>query len=197
MRVKPVFKTEHQAIKEEINKRMDDVKVGMKEMVKQVIDDKNSGIKEIVKQVIEDKDSGIDKNIEDVIEKKLNDGASVPGSKLSRMIDVIKEKKETVGHEEDIINCPACHVGHMHALTKDMGKGGKKHNGVSYKCTGHGCGNEFVMVDKKADYKCSNCNAPIRKPVDESKATEYDGCPFCNGTKATRWNWQKLWDVKK
>lgn len=184
MRVKPIFKTEHQALKEEINKRMDDVKSGMKELVKQVIEDKNSGI---------------DKNIEDVIEKKLNDGVKVPGSKLSRMIDVIKEKKSEsgIGHEEDIINCPTCHTGHMHALTKDMGKDGKKHNGVSYKCTGPGCGNEFVMVDKKADYKCSNCSAPIRKPVDESKATEYDGCPFCNGKKAVKFDWNRLWSVTK
>lgn len=180
MRVKPVFKTESQALKEEINKRMDDVKVG---------------IKEIVKQVIEEKDMG--KDIETIIEKKLEDGSKTPGSKLSRMIDVIKDKKENIGHAEDIINCPTCHSGHMHALTKDMGKDGKKHDNVSYKCTGPGCGNEFVMVDKKADYKCSNCNAPIRKPIDDSKATEYDGCPFCNGKKAVKFDWNRLWSVAK
>lgn len=180
MRVKPVFKTESQALREEVNKRMDDVKVGIKEMVKQVIEEKDMG-----------------KDIETIIEKKLEDGSKTPGSKLSRMIDVIKEKKESIGHEEDIINCPTCHSGHMHALTKDMGKDGKKHNGVSYRCTGPGCGNEFVMVDKKADYKCANCNAPIRKPIDDSKATEYDGCPFCSGKKAVKFDWNRLWSVAK
>ncbi len=175
MKVKPVFKTEHQALKEEINKRMDDVK---------------TGIKEIVKQTIEEKDMG--KSIEEIIERKLDEGSKTPGSKLSKMIDVIKEKKSGSG-SDDIIDCPICHKGHVHALIGD----GKKHNGVSYKCTGPGCGKEYVMVDKSADYKCTNCNAPIKKPTDDTVAAGYDGCPFCHGTKAVKFDWSKVWSATK
>lgn len=181
MRVKPIFKTEHQALKEEINKRMDDVK---------------SGMKELVKQVIEDKDSGIDKNIETIIEKKLEDGSKTPGSKLSKMIDVIKEKKGGSGSGDDIVDCPTCHKGHVHAMVTGAGDG-KKHDGVSYKCTGPGCGKEYIMVDKSADYKCANCNAPIKKPTDDNVAAGYDGCPFCHGKKAVKFDWNKVWSVTK
>lgn len=181
MKVKPVFKTEHQALKEEINKRMDDVKSGMKELVKQVVEEKDMG-----------------KNIDDIIERKIKEAetgsggsggglsGSTPGSKLSKMIDVIKDKRGS-GYG-DIINCPNCRSGHIHAL---MTGEGKKYDGISYKCTGPDCGKEFVMVDKSSDYKCSTCNAPIKRP----EGRDLDNCPFCKGTKAMKFDWSRLWDV--
>lgn len=197
MRAKPVFKTEYQALQEEINKKVDDFR---------------GGIKEIIKEVVQDKDSGISKNIDDIIDRKIREAesgvVSVEGSdissssKLGKMINIIKEKR-SVSHDDkdDIINCPTCHSGHMHALTKDMGnmgKDGKKsHDGVSFRCTGPECGTEYVMVDKKADYKCSNCNAPIMKPKDEKTSEAYDGCPFCHGAKAIKHDWSKTWKVTR
>lgn len=95
-----------------------------------------------------------------------------------------KEKAEKAEKEKkDDILCPTCHTGHVHRVES---------NGLSVKCTGPGCGKEYVMVDKAADYQCSTCGVPIKKPSDPKSI---EGCPFCGGRKAFKYDWSKTWKV--
>ena len=87
---------------------------------------------------------------------------------------------------ENGVACPTCHDGHVHSVEPD---------GVSYKCTGPNCGKEYIMVDKTADYKCTNCGVPIKRP--ENEKSKMDACPFCKGKKAVKFDWGKVWKVQK
>jgi Zn finger protein HypA/HybF involved in hydrogenase expression len=89
-------------------------------------------------------------------------------------------------HKDDEIACPTC-KSHVHKVDDK--------NGLIYKCTKDGCGFEAIMVDKRSDFKCNNCGAPIKKPEDPTKEKEMEGCPFCKSKKAVRHNWGKLWGV--
>lgn len=93
------------------------------------------------------------------------------------------EQKGEHIHSHDDILCPTCNKGHIHKMETDK-------TGLVHKCTGPGCGEEYVMVNKKADYKCLRCNGPLKKP---SEGKELDSCPFCGSTRAVHFDWGKLW----
>jgi hypothetical protein len=104
-----------------------------------------------------------------------------------------KEKAEKERSEKETL-CPNCHIegrtGHIHRVETDK-------SGLIYRCNDGKCGFEAVLVPKNSDYKCSNCNAPIKKPEKEEHARDMKGCPFCHGTKAIKFDWSKLWSIKK
>ncbi len=89
--------------------------------------------------------------------------------KSSEKISEKKEKVEEKLHED--VNCPTCGVGHVHKVVS---------NGLTLKCTGDKCGEEFVMLSKSADHSCRNCGFPLKKP---SEGKKLDACPFCNSSK--------------
>jgi len=93
--------------------------------------------------------------------------------KISDAVDKIK-KQTVVQKEEDIEDCPQCH---KHKI---------KITGLTARCVGPHCGNEYVIVPKNADHKCTNCGIPIKKS-DELKA-----CPFCSNESAKFFDWDKL-----
>ncbi len=80
-----------------------------------------------------------------------------------------EEKAEEKSHEN--VDCPTCGTSHVH---KVIG------NGLTLKCTGDKCREEFVMLSKSADHSCINCGLPLKKPPEGKKL---DTCPFCGSGK--------------
>lgn len=100
--------------------------------------------------------------------------------------EVTKKTEEHV-HDNDGAFCPTC-LGneHKHKMIPDA-------LGLKYHCTGPECKKEYVMVDKTSDFRCINCNAPIKRP--ENEKVKLESCPFCNSTRAMKYDWQKLWKL--
>lgn len=143
--------------------------------------------------------SEVDKRVTDILKEKEEKEKTDKASKIAKAVDVAKalkgesdsEKDKVVATErekadKDIL-CPTCHIGHVHKIDDNKDK-------LVYKCTKDGCGYEAVMVPKHADYKCSGCGMAIKKPEDPKSI---DGCPFCGGTKAIRFDWSRIWNIKK
>lgn len=109
-----------------------------------------------------------------------------------KKIDDQKKAEEVKKIEEhvhdDAAFCPTCQSGHIHKIAEDK-------TGLVWKCDGDKCGYEAVLVDKTSDFKCLTCNAPIKKPVNDN--IKLESCPFCHGKKSVRFDWGKLWNVKK
>ena len=147
---------------------------------------------EVVRPAIEGSSSKIAKMIEE-IKKRRSTIASAQPSPTTPMVPTVDRYKTSVPiispeqavDDEDMIKCPTCHTGHVHALKSD---------GLVYKCTGPDCNEEFVMVPKTAGYKCAGCGGPIKRPEDPKY--NLDACPFCGGKKAVKFNWGKLWKAK-
>lgn len=147
--------------------------------------------------------SEVDKRVTDALKEREDKEKTDKASKIARAVDVAKalkgegedktvadkEKAEKERSEKDLL-CPTCHTGHVHRLESDK-------SGLVYKCHGDKCGYEFVMVAKDSDYKCVGCGAPLKKPEKEEHAKEMEGCPFCKNKKAIKFDWQKLWNLKK
>lgn len=114
-------------------------------------------------------------------------------SEKDKAIVAEKEKVEREKAEKDIL-CPTCHTegrsGHIHRAETDK-------SGFVYRCNDKGCGFEAILVPKDSDYKCVGCGSPIKKPKNVEHAKEMDGCPFCHGKRAIKFDWSKLWNVKK
>lgn len=112
----------------------------------------------------------------------------------------VKSEKERTERNKEVgkfidIPCPTCAAGggdsqgdgHIHKLDTD-------NTGLVYKCNNEKCGFEYVLTPRSADYKCSTCGLPIKKPGDDSKVKDMS-CPFCHGTKAVKFDWSKLQKV--
>jgi len=136
-----------------------------------------------IEDIINKKVQDLDKKYESVLKKEEN------ATKISDVMSKIKEKfpektdiaKSEHVHNDDEISCPTC-KGHIHKLSTD---------GLTVKCTGPNCGKEYIMVDKSADYKCTACNTPVKKPDDDSKA-EGSECLFCGNNIATKIDFSEL-----
>lgn len=118
-------------------------------------------------------------------------------TKMSDLIKQLKDKDEQKKaddankiEEEKIKDnngtfCPTCLANdHKHKMVADE-------LGLKYRCTGPECKKEYVMVDKTSDFRCLNCNAPIKRP--ENEKIKLESCPFCNGKKSMKFDWGKLW----
>lgn len=110
-------------------------------------------------------------------------------NKISKIMDDVSKQREKAlakdkEVDKDAADCPTCHA-HVHRSVT---------NGTRVKCVGANCGNEYEMVDVKSDLQCVGCGVPLKSEAVKNKD---DGCPFCHGTKARRFDWSKLWLVKK
>jgi hypothetical protein len=104
----------------------------------------------------------------------------------SEKVDTKKEESKEHSHEHDDINCPTCGKGHVHKMIGE---------GLKIKCTGAGCGDEFVMVPIQPDHECKTCKFPIKMPKNVEivnndpviKAHAHGlSCPNCGGTTAIK-----------
>lgn len=164
-------------------------------------DDVNKKVEEKVKSEVESKvKTEIDKRVNEILKEREDKEKAEKANKLARAVDVAKaikgesdkdkvtvataaEKITVEKAKHDDVLCPTCHDGHVHRIET---------NGLSVKCTGPNCGKEYVLVDKTADYQCATCGVPIKKPNDPKSI---EGCPFCSGKKAFKYDWSKTWKV--
>ncbi len=110
-------------------------------------------------------------SVAETVEKMKGKGASVP--------KVIKTGKEDVVQDEgsdEGVFCPTCDQGkHEHKI--DF----KGRVGLTGKCTGDKCGEEFILVPKKPDYHCTTCGLPMKKDINEKN--EIKSCPLCGNVR--------------
>jgi hypothetical protein len=118
-------------------------------------------------------------------EKDKEKVAAAEKEKIEKEKAVAAEKEKA---EKDML-CPGCHTGHVHKTETDK-------SGLIYRCNDKGCGFEAVMVPRNSDYKCKNCSMPIKKPTKEELVKDMN-CPFCHNTSAIKFDWSKLWSIKK
>lgn len=137
-----------------------------------------------VSQILRNATAQIPSDIEkekERIEKERNE--------LSKEKENFEKEKEKLmkphNHEDssELIDCPTCHKGdkNRHKL-KNIGGG-------IVKCTGDGCGIEYGLIPKSADYKCTTCGLPHKKPAEVSND---DNCPFCGNSDFLKHDWSKI-----
>ena len=178
--MKPVFKEPKKELTEKVN---ESVRLEI-EKVKAEIEAKAD---ERIKVILLEREEKTKKEKAEKIQEAVNAAKYIKDdSDKSKegIVATVEEAKHD--HKDDGISCPGCKRGHVHKADDK--------SGLVYRCTKDGCGYEAIMVAKQADYKCNNCSMPIKKP---EKPEDIDGCPFCGSTKAVRFDWQKLWNVKK
>ncbi len=140
---------------------------------------------EEIARLIEERVSPLGEKLEEISSKLTRREEKPKEEKFEEIIRKIREKtsekipkKEEKSKEEKVeekshedVDCPTCGTGHVHKVTG---------NGLTLKCTGDKCGEEFVMLSKSADHACRNCGFPLKKPVEGKKL---DACPFCGTNK--------------
>lgn len=139
----------------------------------------------------------VEERVKAILKEKDETDIKAKAEKLKQAVDTAKaikgEKGDKGDSDKDILDCPTCHTegrsGHMHKLDTDK-------SGLVYRCNDKGCGFEYAVAPKSADYKCTNCNFPIGKPIDENKKKDMS-CPFCGHGKSIRFDWSKLTGVSK
>lgn len=178
MTLKPIFKRPEDIISQKVEEK---VKVNVENRIKTEVD-------RVVNERLKEKEDKEKADKANKIAKAVDMAKTLKGESedKDKMTVAEKEKAEKDRLAKDIL-CPTCHKGHVHKVETDK-------SGLVYKCHGDKCEWEAVMVPKNSDYKCSGCGMAIKKPEDP---TAIDGCPFCHGTKAVRFDWSKIWNVKK
>ncbi len=165
--VKPIFNKPE----EDLHRRIDEkVKFEVEERIKSEVDER-------VKSILKEREDTDRKERADRIAK------AVDVAKILKA-DVGTEKEKAEKEKNDIL-CPTCHIGHLHKMEQ---------TGLTVKCVGDKCGKEYVLLDTTADYRCQNCGIPLKKPEDPKSL---DGCPYCSGKKAVKFDWGKIRKVIK
>jgi DNA-directed RNA polymerase subunit RPC12/RpoP len=175
----------------------------MKPSFRKSEDDVVKKVEEKVKSEVDTKiKSEVDKRVGEILKEKDEKDKAQKAERIAKAVDVAKaikgesdkekgekDKGEKDKDESDKIRddvfCPTCHTGHLHKMEQA---------GLSVKCVGDKCGKEYILVDKNSDYQCATCGVPIKKP-DDPKSIE--GCPFCSGRKAFKYDWTKTWKAVK
>ena len=169
--MKPVFKKPGAEIDTKLKSEIDKVRVEIEAKARAETDER-------IKTILKEKEDAERKEKADKITKAVDVAKAIKG-------DAEKDKAD----KADKL-CPTCHDGHIHKLETDK-------SGLVWKCNGDKCGYEYVLVPKVADYRCIGCGMPIKKPDKDETAKEMDGCPFCHGKKAVKFDWSKAWNVKR
>jgi len=184
--VRPVFKEPKKELEAKVNENVKLVMEKFKQELEAKADERiNAILKEREEKSRKEKAEKIQEAVnvaKSIKEDKNKEGKDNKEGGVTGVATVEQVEHE---HKNDEISCPTC-KGHVHKAEGDK-------TGLVYKCTKDGCGFVSVMVDKRSDYKCNNCSMPIKKP---EKPENVDGCPFCGGTKAIRFDWGKLWAKK-
>lgn len=176
-----------------------------KPIFKRPEDEISRRVEEKVKGELDNKiRSEVDKRVQDILKEKEDKEKTDKASKIAKAVDVAKalkgesdsekdkekaEKEKAMATEKDLL-CPNCHQGHVHKIETDK-------SNLIYRCNDGKCGFEAVLVPKDSDYKCVGCGSAIKRPENIEHAKEMDGCPFCGNKRAIRFDWSKLWNVKK
>jgi DNA-directed RNA polymerase subunit RPC12/RpoP len=180
MKLRPGFKRPGDDIDARVKEQFDKLKNDFDARVKAEVDEK-------VKNALKEKEDLTKREKADKIARAIDAAKAVKGTEMGPADPSLAAKNSAIDNSG--LSCPTCHIGHVHKLETDK-------MGLVYKCHGDKCGLEYVMTPKNSDYKCSGCGAPVKKPADEEKVKDMT-CPFCNGTKALKHDWSKLWAAKK
>ena len=117
-----------------------------------------------------------EEKIEDIIKKmkdKIPERIVKKEQEIVKEPEVLKEVKKEPEHVHDDVFCPNCDKNHIHKMES---------SGLTMKCNGNDCGEEYFMIPKSSDSTCVGCGMPIKQSIFESK--NLDHCPFCHGNKA-------------
>lgn len=142
-----------------------------------------------------EKDSEFKAQVEKLVESKLSERMEADKQKSAKErleeirkgiskppAIVVEQTQPSQSHVHDIGaglgDCPTCR-GHTLTVKEDTAK-----------CTGPGCGKEFLLVEKVKDiekdkkkYVCATCGYSVSK-ADAEKIKQKDVCPSCNIGKA-------------
>lgn len=178
--LRPIFRTKEQEIKTIAGIVGDTISQQVSKTIEEKLKEKpGEKISKVVTEIRE----------REKIEKEKGEKEKEKEAEKAEIDKILSEKQaeiERIKKEIEVL-CPTCETGHLHSF----GQGKGIESGITYKCSTDGCGKEFVMVDKAADYKCVGCGVPIKKP--ERENIKLDGCPFCGSSKAIKFDWGKLW----
>lgn len=140
---------------------------------------------QVIEEIVGRKVSDLDKKIDGIKEMISKPKEETVSGVLAKIKDKVPEQAivKEVKHDHDIF-CPTCGDGHIHKL-------GGSSSGLTVKCTGDKCGEEFVLVPKKSDYKCTTCGLPLKKPEEGSKH-KVESCPMCGNLRSIEFNLEEL-----
>lgn len=177
--VKPIFSKPD----EEMQRRID-------EKVRIEVDSKiNKEVDEKVKSILKEREDTDRKERADRLAKAVDAAkilkAEAGSGEKEKAEKAEKEKTDKAEREKNDILCPTCHAGHLHKMEQ---------TGLTVKCVGDKCGKEYVLLDTTADYRCQNCGIPLKKPEDPGSM---DGCPYCHGKRAVKFDWGKIRKIDK
>ncbi len=167
--MKPVIRTQEDIVKEfeeALDVRTKDLGVKLDEISsKMTVKPREENIQDIIKKMKERVPEKIIRKPE--IPKEPEIVEPEPVKKITKIIEKVEEHK----HEDDVF-CPTCNKGHVHKLDS---------SGLTMQCTDGNCKEKFFVIPESADYQCTNCGYPIKKPSDDKTI---DACPFCKNNMA-------------
>lgn len=146
--------------------------------------------KEDIEEIV---DSATERAVKKVFDTVIDTGAVTGGKKFSEVLKDIKnkssedkEKDKNFRHEEDEIDCPTCHKGHIHKLKEEEG---------IFRCTGPDCGKEYHLLSTTPEFQCINCGTPVDKPSKEFE--DKYSCPTCGKNHFKEFDKKKIKKLKK
>lgn len=139
----------------ELNEKLDEI------AIKMAAKPKEEKIEDIIKKMKERTPEKIVKKDQDIVKTNVEKE------------DVKESVKKESEHVHDDVFCPNCDKNHIHKMES---------SGLTMKCNGNDCGEEYFMIPKSSDSTCVGCGMPIKQSIFESK--NLDHCPFCYGNKA-------------
>jgi len=165
--MKPVTKTNEDIVEEfekALDERTKDLSTKLDEISsKMTVKPREEKIEDIIKKMKERAPEKIIRKPEVRGEPEIVE----PVKKIEKIIEKVEEHK----HEDDVF-CPTCNKGHVHKLDN---------SGLTMQCTDGNCKEKFFVIPESADYTCTECGYPIKKPSDDKSI---DACPFCKNNMA-------------
>jgi len=157
-----------------ITRTQDDIIKEVEKSLKEKTDELGIKLDEISSKITvkprEEKIEDIIKKMKDRVPEKIIRKLESP--KEPEIVEIESVKKiEEHKHDDDVF-CPTCNKGHVHKLDS---------SGLTMKCTDGKCGEKFFVIPESADYTCTECGYPIKKPSDDKSI---DACPFCKNNMA-------------
>lgn len=133
-------------------------------------------LKEVAKQTVQE----MTKTMPDIVKQATLDGFKENKGKLQEQLEEIKKKRDQQPTSpQNNIKCINCEPGHEHEHKMEQ------IDDYNIRCTGDGCGEEYVLIPKGATHRCTDCGTPIAKPPEGKKLK---ACPFCGNTSQARFD---------
>lgn len=191
-----ITRTIEEENKELIAKAAEEMSRKSEESLRKILEESKSDIvpgRSKVSQILANASKGTtssqtdDKDKDNEIEKEKKELEEI---KKKERMEFDKEKERLQKElEEEAVFCPTCsgkkHE-HKHAL--------KKTEKGTLKCVDGTCKIEYALVPTDANYKCTTCNIPKRKPIEENSD---DSCPFCGSKEFEKFDWSKIINKNK